>query len=209
MEDQKEIWNSIAQPWKTFRINPIEEVVEFLGDKKGNVLDLACGSGKNFTKIKGTIYGVDFSENMLKYAREFAEKNKINAQLIHAEADLLPFNDDFFDSVIFIAALHCIPEKKKRIEALRELSRVLKPNAEAMITVWDYNQEKFKDSEKESLISWKYNKKEYMRYYYLYEKDEFVNLLEKVGFKIVKVMDKDNPTGLYSKRNIIAIVKKP
>ena len=48
-----------------------------------------------------------------------------------------------------------------------------------------------------------------MRYYYLYEKEEFLNLLRKVGFKIVQVNNSENPNGFYSKRNIDAIVSKP
>lgn len=206
---QEEIWNSIAKPWSEFRLKPVDEVVNFLKDKSGKILDLGCGNGKHFSNISGKIYGVDFSENMLRFAREFAEKNNIKVDLIKSEACDLPFKDNFFDSAIFVAVLHCIDSKEKRKEALIELLRVLKPKAEAFITVWDYDQERFKNKPKESLISWKYNGKKYMRYYYLYEKEEFVNLLKETGFEIIKIFDKESPDGFYSKKNIVVVVRKP
>jgi len=208
MENQKDIWDSIAKPWSIFRLNPIDEVVKFLKNKKGKILDLGCGSGRNFMKIKGTIYGVDFSEKMLEFAKEYARKEKIKTKFVKAEIFDLPFKDDFFDSAIFIAVLHCIPKKENREKALRELFRVLKPNSEALITVWDKNQDRFKNSEKQSLLPWKHEGKEYMRYYYLYDKKEISDLLEKVGFTIIKISDKKSPDGFYSKKNIDVIVKK-
>lgn len=207
-ENQEEVWDAIAEEWNKFRRNPIPEVVDFLKNKKGKILDLGCGSGRNFTKVDGTIYGVDSSQNMLDYAKKFAEKNKFNVKLKKAEAYYLPFKDNFFDSAIFIAVLHCIPEKEKREEALRELLRVLKPGAEAWVSVWDKNQEKFKESEKEIFIPWKYDGKKHMRYYYLYNSEEFAGLLRKVGFEIVQMNNSENPNGFNSKRNIDVVVRK-
>ena len=206
--DQEKIWNSIALPWKKFRAERIIEVSDFLKNKKGKILDLGCGSGRNFAKIDGVIYGVDFSEKMLKYAREYADKNNINVKLRKAPAYGLPFQDNFFDSAIFIASLHCIETAKKREKTLKELLRVLKPNSEAIISVWDYNQKKFNGKEKESFILWEHNGEKYRRYYYLYDKKEIIGLLNSVGFKLIKVMDKENSSGAYSKKNIIIIVKK-
>jgi len=206
--DQEKIWNSIALPWKKFRAERISEVSDFLKNKKGKILDLGCGSGRNFAKIDGVIYGVDFSEKMLKYAREYADENSINVKLIKAPAYDLPFQDNFFDSAIFIASLHCIETAEKRKKALKELFRVLKPDSEAIISVWDYNQEKFNGEEKESFISWTHEGKKYLRHYYLYDKKEIIDLLNSVGFKIIKTMDRENPDGIYSKKNIIIIAKK-
>lgn len=209
MDSQEKVWDSIAFGWETYRIKPIDEVVNFLRDKKGKILDFGCGGGKHFPYINGEIYGVDFSKEMLKFAKELANKNNLKVNLTKTEADNLPFENDFFDSIIFIAVLHCIPKEEKREKTLKELFRILKPKSESLITVWNYNQPRFINSEKESFIPWKHDGKEYERYYYLYEKDEFVDLLKEVGFEIVKVSDKENPNGFYSKRNIDIIVRKP
>lgn len=206
--DQKEVWDKIAVSWKTFKITPIKEVIDFLKNKKGNVLDLGCGSGRNFTKINGITYGVDFSENMLRYAEEHAREKNIDVKLIKSDVISLPFKNNFFDQAIFVATLHCVPSSKKRKQALRELLRIIKPKARALITVWDYNQPRFRNKRKESLLPWKYKNKKYMRYYYLYDKEEIVNLLKKVGFKIVKVYDKKDSSGYYSRKNIIVIIEK-
>lgn len=206
---QQKVWEAISEPWKNFRVHPLEEVSNFLNDKKGKILDLCCGSGRNFiTTNEQTIYGVDFSENMLKYAKEHA--NKINAKTIlkRADAEKLPFKDDFLDSAIFISSLHCIETKEKRQKTLKELYRVLKSNSQAMITVWDKNQEAFKEMPKETFIPWKKTDKTYQRYYYLYDKEELEEELKKAGFKIIKILDKNNLEGFYSKRNLIAIVEK-
>lgn len=209
MEDQEGIWDSIAFGWETYRIKPIDEVIEFLKEKRGKILDLGCGGGKHFPYINGEIYGIDFSQGMLNYAQERADKNNLKVNLTKTTADSLPFKDNFFDSAIFVAALHCIEKKEKRENSLKELFRVLKLNSEALITVWDYDQERFKNSEKESTIPWKHNGKEYKRYYYLYDKEEFINLLKKVGLEIVKISDKESPNGFYSQKNINVIVRKP
>jgi len=207
--NQQEIWDKIASPWKSFRVKPLKEIQDFLKNKKGNLLDLGCGSGRNFTKIEGLTYGVDFSEKMLEHAKKYAKKNNIKVEFVKAPANSLPFKDNFFDVGIFIAVLHCIETAKKREDTLRELLRVLKPNSEALVSIWDYNQKRFENKEKESFISWRYNKKTYMRYYYLYNEQEFVDLLKKVGFKIVKILNKNTSDSFYSKKNILAIVKKP
>lgn len=210
VENQEKIWDKISQPWKDFKnAKPIQETVEFLENKKGKILDLGCGSGRNFVRVEGKIYGVDFSEEMLKLARNHAEKNKVNVELIKSNALEIPFENDFFDAAICVAVIHCIPYTEKREKSLEELFRVLKPGAEAWISVWDKNQEKFMDAEKETIIPWKYNGEKCGRYYYLYDKDEFLDLLRKAGFEITQANSSENPNGFNSRRNIDVIVKKP
>ncbi|MEX0932851.1 MAG: class I SAM-dependent methyltransferase [Candidatus Pacearchaeota archaeon] len=207
--DQKEVWNQVAEPWKIFRVNPDKEVINFLKNKKGKILDLACGSGRNFVKsdeIK--LYAVDFSSKMLEYAKDYVKKNNLEAEIFESSAEKLPFENNFFDYAIFIRALHCIDYEEKRKRALEELYRVLKPNAEILISVWNKDQERFKNSGKEEFIPWKHEGEEFMRYYYLYEEDEFLNLLREVGFEILKV-GSEEIEGFNSKKNIVAVVRKP
>lgn len=199
--DQQEIWDKIAPEWNKFRIRTFEEVVEFLENKKGNILDLGCGTGRNFIKIKGTIYAVDFSSEMIKFAKINAEKKHVKTEFFVSSLENLPFENNFFDSAIFIAVLHCIPESENRENSLKELLRILKPNAEVLITVWSKNHKKLLNHPKDATISWKTKTKELHRYYYLYDKKELQELLKKVGFEI-NFIEEDN-------KNIIVIVKKP
>jgi len=206
--NQKQVWNNIAEDWRKFRERTPIEVEEFLKNKKGKVLDLGCGSGRNFIKNKNVIfYGVDFSEKMLNFARKNAKKLKIKAKLFKSGAENIPFKDDFFDSAIFISTLHCIDTKDKRRNALKELHRVLKPKAEAIISVWDKKSKKNISSEaKDGFIIWRKNNKKLERYYYFYDKEELKRELEDCGFKFIK--KEPSLDSKHSKKNIIIYARK-
>lgn len=207
---QQEVWDKIGAPWQKFRKKSPEEVSEFLKNKKGKILDLGCGSGRNILKIKGArYYCIDFSAEMLKFAEKHAEKEKILADFFRLDfgKENLPFKDNFFDSAIFISTLHCIESSEDRKKSLEELYRVMKKGSSIMITVWgkgSYSKTK-KIEGKEGIVTWKKDNVEYPRYYYLYDQEELENLLKEVGFKIIVPTD---AVGKHSKRNIIVYVKK-
>jgi len=182
--NQHQVWNAIAPEWNEFKINPAHHVEEFLKGKKGNILDLGSGSGRHLQKIpKGKMYLVDFSEKMIELAKEKAKKKKIDAEFVVAELGKLPFEKDFFDSAIFIAALHCIEGEANRKKAVKELFRVLKKGAQVEVGVWNKNSKKFHNAKsKERFVKWR---DKGSRYYYLYDADEIYKLFEKAGFKIV------------------------
>jgi len=209
IQDQEQVWNAIAADWHIYRTEPIKEAIEFIENKKGKILDLGCGSGRNFTRTKGTIYGVDFSEEMLLFAKKKSKNFNIKTVLKRAYAYKLPFKDNFFDSAICVSVIHCIHNSEKRERSLRELYRVMKPRAYALITTWDKNQPKFRKAKKEIKLAWKSDGRKQYRYYYLYEKPELIMLLKNLGFKISKVVDKNSPQGFHSKRNIVVYVQKP
>jgi len=188
MKPQKQVWEAIANDWKEFREKPIPEVLNFLKTKKGNILDLGSGAGRHLVKIKkGKMHLVDFSENMLKLAEQKSKKNKIPADFLTAKMDSLNFENNFFDSAICIDSLHCIEEDKDRKKTIKELFRVLKPKAEVLVSLWNKDSQRFKNSQKEKLIKWK-EKGE--RYYYLYSEKEAHEEFEKQEFKIKKILNK-------------------
>ena len=209
---QEEVWDKIAEPWSKFRRNPPIEVIEFLKNKKGKVLDLGCGSGRNLIKNdKINYYAVDFSKGMLELARVYCEKSKIKALFFKSGAEEIPFKSNFFDSAIFISALHCIEKKNDRKKSLKEFYRVLKKDAEALITVWNKGETKQTKSEKQdSYINWQKEGKDYLRYYYFYKEKELISLIKSVGFKIIKIETNESKStiGQHSKKNILVYVKK-
>jgi len=183
MESQKNVWDKIAPEWNLYKEIPAQHTQEFIKTTSGKVLDLGSGSGRHLSKIKnGKMYLVDFSEEMIKLAKEKSKKLKIPAEFFVAELTKLPFEDNFFDFAICISALHCLQPKEHK-KAIQELYRVLKKGGKAEIGVWNFKSKRFNQKQgKEKMIGWtdKGN-----RYYYLFDEDEVHNLFKKVGFKIL------------------------
>lgn len=184
IENQQQIWNTIAKEWHEFKEIPSKFSKEFLSKCTGNILDLGSGSGRHLTKIKnGKMYLVDFSEEMINLAKKKAIKLKISAEFIVAEiSKRLPFQDNFFNYSISISALHCLPPKDHK-KAVEELYRVMKKKGKALIGVWNFHSKRFNQKKgKEKLVGWRDKGK---RYYYLFEEDEIHDLFKSVGFKVL------------------------
>jgi len=212
---QEQVWDKIAPFWNR------DKKVPFGDDDKGNILtgfieksdkkilDLGCGSGRNFTSVKeagfiGELTGVDFSAQMLKFAEINAKNNKLDVKLSKSNLWDLSFEDNYFDKIICIATLHCIEDKEKREKTLKEMYRVLKPKGKILITVWNKKAKRWKNKPKEKYVSWKIDEvkdEKVHRYYYLYDQEELIKELENVGFKILKI---NFPTA----RNIVIIAEK-
>ncbi len=189
MQDQKQVWDNIAQEWHEFKEIPAQHTVEFLEKQTGKVLDLGSGSGRHLMNIKnGEMYLVDFSNKMIELAMQKSKQKKIKAQGIVADITKLPFEDEFFDSAISISALHCL-NKKQQEKAIQELHRVLKPNAKCFIGVWNKKSKRFKRAKSnEKLISWR---DKGQRYYYLFTEEEVHNLFNKTDFKITSTINSE------------------
>jgi len=196
MKNQQQVWNKIAEKWNQYRQKPQPQVIKFLKKQKGKILDFGCGSGRYFIKSKALeFYGIDFSKKLLKYA----ENKKIAKQLKLSQATKIPHKNNFFDSAIFIAVLHCL-KKQEQEKSLKELYRVLKPNSKAFISVWSRNQKRLKNKPKQCFIPWTIEGKKQKRYTYIYNKQELKKQLQKTGFKIIKI---------WEDKNINVIVEKP
>ena len=115
IKTQNKIWDKISEEWSEYRSEPLDFVVEFLKNKHGRVLDLGGGSGRNLIRQRDLqFYLVDFSSNMLELAKKNAKKKRVTVFLRKSEFREMRFREDFFDSIIFISALHCV-EKEKEI----------------------------------------------------------------------------------------------
>jgi ubiquinone/menaquinone biosynthesis C-methylase UbiE len=194
--NQEQVWNNIAKQWNEFRATSVDEVKDFLKNKKGKILDLGCGSGRNFIKNKNLeFYGTDFSEKLLK----FAKSKNIATELKKSTTNKIPYQDNFFDHIIFVRVLHCIETENKRKKTLQEIYRTLKKNGEAVISTMGKSQQRIKNKPKEFYLPWTIKDKKFKRYTYIYDKDELENQLKETGFKIISIKEGDN---------IVAVVKK-
>lgn len=211
----RDIFDQIAPSWYNFRHWSIfRKELEALAQRwrQGKLINLGCAHGPDFLPFKQDfeLYGVDFSGEMLKFARRYAEKFNFTVNLLLADVCYLPYPDATFDWAISVATYHHIKGKEERAKALQELRRVLKPGGEAFITVWNHGQPRFWFRGKEIAVPWRTRDKTLHRYYYLFSYPELEKLVKKAGFAIIKSFPESTyhcPIRFFS-RNICLLVRK-
>jgi len=180
--------------------------------RAGRLLNIGCAHGPDFLPFKQTfdLYGVDFSLEMLRFARTYSRKFNFAVSLSLADVIHLPFLDETFDWIISVATYHHIEGRQERQVALNELRRVLKPGGEAFITVWNRWQPRFWLSRREVAVPWRGKGKTVYRYYYLFSYLELESLVQKSGFKVLESFPEKAycfPMKFFS-RNICLRLKK-
>ena len=211
----KAVFDRIAPSWYNYRHRSIFTAeLENLASrwKQGKLINLGCGHGADFLPFKDNfeLYGVDFSSGMLKLAQKYALKFNYNVSLAQSDICDLPFDDDTFDWAISAATYHHIKGKDERLKAFIELKRVLKPGAEAFVTVWNKWQPAFWFKKKDVNIPWKEKDITLLRYYHLFSYNEIRQLAVKAGFKVIESFPEKRygfPVKYFS-RNICLLLKK-
>ena len=118
-----------------------EKVLELLASVSGErVLDIGCGPGLLACELgkrvgaRGKVHAIDLSEPMLGLARtRCAGNDRIRIQ--RADAAALPFADGEADAAVITQVYEYLPDVAL---ALKELARVLKPGARALIMDTDW-----------------------------------------------------------------------
>ncbi|MFQ1006835.1 bifunctional demethylmenaquinone methyltransferase/2-methoxy-6-polyprenyl-1,4-benzoquinol methylase UbiE [Gilliamella apicola] len=113
--------------------------IEYSSVRKGQkVLDLAGGTGDLTAKFSqlvgdnGLVVLADINESMLKVGRDKLRDKGLfkNIEYIQANAEELPFADNYFDCITISFGLRNVTDKDK---ALRSMWRVLKPGGRLLI----------------------------------------------------------------------------
>ncbi|GAA3597046.1 bifunctional demethylmenaquinone methyltransferase/2-methoxy-6-polyprenyl-1,4-benzoquinol methylase UbiE [Gibbsiella greigii] len=122
----------IHRIWKRFTI-------DCSGVRSGQrVLDLAGGTGDLAAKFsrmvgeQGQVVLADINDSMLKMGREKLRDRGIvgNVSYVQANAEALPFPDNYFDCITISFGLRNVTDKDK---ALRSMFRVLKPGGRLLV----------------------------------------------------------------------------
>jgi uncharacterized membrane protein YbaN (DUF454 family)/ubiquinone/menaquinone biosynthesis C-methylase UbiE len=211
----KEIYDEIAPEWYNFRHRSrFQTELEALARRwrGGKLLNVGCAHGPDFLPFRENfeLYGVDFSIKMLELARQYAEKFQFQVNLVEADARKLPYDDAYFDWAIGVATYHHIEGDEDRLQAFRELKRVLKPGGEAFVTAWNKWQPRFWLKKKDILMPWKSKEKTLYRYYHLFSYRELESIMRKAGFEMVKSYPESSyrfPIKTFS-RNACVLVRK-
>ncbi|WP_276276283.1 MULTISPECIES: class I SAM-dependent methyltransferase [Haloarcula] len=98
----------------------------------GRVLDVACGTGRNFRYLPSSsdVVGIDISDEMLVYARSELDRLELDGTVHRMDAQALDFPDDSFDTVISSFSTCTFPDP---IAALREMERVCTPEGQILL----------------------------------------------------------------------------
>ena len=114
-----------------------KDTMKKMAVKKGaSALDVCCGTADWTLALaeavgeKGTVKGLDFSQNMLKIGQDKVRDSSMpQVELIHGNAMELPFEDNTFDYVTIGFGLRNVPDY---LHVLKEMNRVLKPGGMAV-----------------------------------------------------------------------------
>lgn len=108
---------------------------DLLTGSYGDVLEAGVGTGANLSFYPSSIQsliGVDFSSDMLKYAKQKASLLNAPYQMELVEADIqdLPYPDNSFDTIVSTCVFCSVPDP---ILGLEELRRVCKPDGQILM----------------------------------------------------------------------------
>ena len=120
---------------------PFEElVVDAVGVVAGHrVLDIGCGTGSTTVAVarrlgaNGRSLGVDISEPMIAAARLRAERERVPATFVRADAQTFPFEPATFDTIISRFGVMFFDDS---IRAFANLRRAAKSGAALRAIVW-------------------------------------------------------------------------
>lgn len=86
----------------------------------------------------------------------------------------LPFRDESFDAVLSIAVVHHFATTERRVNALRELARILRIGGRVVITVWALEQRHRRFESQDVLIPWQQPKNRNFNYSDEEDDDDFL-----------------------------------
>ena len=174
-----DFYNNNAKSFDDTRYAPWPVVKKFMDNlpSGASVCNIGCGNGKN--QYRKDLYYTSCDNSI--------EMCKLVPQAVLCDCTELPFASASFDCVICIAVLHHLADETRRLNALHEIKRVMKPNAKVLISVWGC-QPKYGNGDQ--YVSW--NHKEKQRYIHFFSMQEFQNLCEKLFMTVDIIEDYNN-----------------
>jgi ubiquinone/menaquinone biosynthesis C-methylase UbiE len=190
LEKEQNFWKEAAESYDEWITNDFQDQYEVnwniltkYTDPTLRVLDVGCGPGDLSIRISQRcheVWGVDVTPEMIQIAEEKAAFEPANVCFQQADACDLPFDNHSFDTVMSVNALQTMIRPET---ALMEMSRVLKPGGELLLSTYCYGDSSLSDSE--SLINWaiKYGTQAVWQSFKL---TQLVDLLQTNGFEVVE-----------------------
>jgi ubiquinone/menaquinone biosynthesis C-methylase UbiE len=215
-----EAFDDIAHEFHHARRKPWPSLGQ-LGDCRGmSILDLGAGSGRNTRSLAecgaDTIVAADISLEMLRTLLSSTQGGmleRINA--VRCDAKCLPFKEDTFQRVAFVAALHHIRGASGRAKAMEETTRVTAPGGMVLVTVWDPRQALKVRIDKgikpvhggepgDYYVPWG---KKMERFYHFFSQGELEELMKSAGLTLSQVFHERASSGLDAE-NWVVVARK-
>lgn len=142
LDSVKEKYNDPAElefRMEELRIGIREEEQAFVGKYpvESRLLDIGCATGRLCFALAGLGYnvtGIDVARNQIEQARRIAETERVNVTFLQYEMPTLPFFNASFTAG-FMGNVYCyVPHRASRVAFLEEISRVLDPNGEVLMS---------------------------------------------------------------------------
>lgn len=141
VEHVHKLYDSIADHWSHTRYKAWPKVEAFIRQLQPGslVADLGCGNGKNIPAVKesgGYVLASDMSAPLVKIAVDTHDGEGAVADCLFTN-----FRGGVFDAAISIAVLHHLSTEPRRVQALREAARLLRPGGLFLVYCWSYEQD--------------------------------------------------------------------
>ncbi|XP_047121255.1 alkylated DNA repair protein alkB homolog 8 [Schistocerca piceifrons] len=133
-----QVYEKIANHFSETRHKPWPNVVAFLTSlPRGAILvDVGCGNGK-YLAHNSDVFKVGCDQS-ISLTRVCQEKG---FEVFNCSCLRIPLRSDIADGCISIAVIHHLSTQERRLKALEEMARILKPGGRALVYVWAKNQE--------------------------------------------------------------------
>jgi tRNA (uracil-5-)-methyltransferase TRM9 len=219
----QQFYLSFAEPFSATRQRLQPGVIRILEQisPQDDLLDLGCGNGELARELsrcghQGVYTGVDFSPTFLDEARQ---GQPANFRFILADLSIPGWNaslaSSHFNAVMAYAVLHHLPGWELRIELLRKMKPLLKPDGRFIHSEWQFLNsprlsarlqpwESIGLSAQEVdpgdyLLDWRHGGTG-LRYVHHFSEAELADLAAQAGFEVVESFYSDGETrnlGLY------------
>ena len=173
-----DVYDGISDDFNERRFSVWDFVKNFMCDKQNlSGIDIGCGNGKNM--VHANMVGIDTCSNLLHFCR------KKNKDVVYGCCCKLPFKDNSFDYGISISVFHHLASSERRLKAIHEMIRVVKPGGKCMFNVWSVeNQARRTFKPGDNMVSYRNKSQKNMntpeivyRYYHIYNYDMINELI--------------------------------
>ena len=135
------LFNGAADAMRRRILDPLKQGLQAFAQvppQQQKVLDIACGTGRTLKMLRGTLpkvslFGADLSPAYLRKANQLlSEISGELPQLVQANAEELPYLDNYFHGLTSVFLFHELPAAARQ-NVINEAYRVLQPGGVLVI----------------------------------------------------------------------------